>query len=63
VNIDKPKLIIIAAPNGSGKTSVTGEIFQYQWIENCLDFHQINLKLSSKKFFPFSASENFPAIA
>lgn len=31
----KPKLIIIAGPNGSGKTSVTGKILNHQWIEGC----------------------------
>lgn len=35
----KPKLIIIAGPNGSGKTSVTGKILQHEWIEGC---HYIN---------------------
>jgi len=35
MNISRPKLIIIAGPNGSGKTSVTGKILQHQWIENC----------------------------
>jgi len=33
---DKPVLIIIAGPNGSGKTSVTGKILQHEWTENCL---------------------------
>ena len=32
----KPKLIIIAGPNGSGKTSVTGKILEHQWIDGCL---------------------------
>jgi predicted ABC-type ATPase len=31
----KPKLLIVAGPNGSGKTSVTGEILDHQWIEDC----------------------------
>jgi predicted ABC-type ATPase len=26
---EKPKLIIIAGPNGSGKTSVTGKILEH----------------------------------
>ena len=30
MNINKPKLIIIAGPNGSGKTSVTGKILEHQ---------------------------------
>jgi predicted ABC-type ATPase len=32
---EKPKLIIIAGPNGSGKTSVTGKILEHKWIEGC----------------------------
>ena len=31
----KPKLIVIAGPNGSGKTSVTGKILQHEWVEEC----------------------------
>ena len=32
----KPTLIIIAGPNGSGKTSITHKVLQHQWIENCV---------------------------
>jgi len=35
MSIEKPKLIIIAGPNGSGKTTVTGKILEHQWIEGC----------------------------
>lgn len=35
MNIEQPRLIIIAGPNGSGKTSVTGKILEHQWIEGC----------------------------
>jgi len=31
----KPKLLIIAGPNGSGKTSLTKEILRHEWIEDC----------------------------
>ncbi|NEW83322.1 MAG: AAA family ATPase [Mariniphaga sp.] len=31
----KPKLVIIAGPNGSGKTSVTDKILHHEWIEGC----------------------------
>ena len=31
----KPILIIIAGPNGSGKTSITNKILQHDWVENC----------------------------
>jgi predicted ABC-type ATPase len=33
---EQPRLIIIAGPNGSGKTSVTGKILEHQWIEGCV---------------------------
>ena len=33
--MEKPKLLIIAGPNGSGKTSVTEKILKHQWIEGC----------------------------
>jgi predicted ABC-type ATPase len=32
----KPKLIVIAGPNGSGKTSLTSELLKHEWIENCI---------------------------
>ncbi|HEY5510724.1 MAG TPA: zeta toxin family protein [Prolixibacteraceae bacterium] len=39
----QPKLIIIAGPNGSGKTSVTGKILEHQWIENCVYINPDNI--------------------
>lgn len=33
--MEKPKLIVVAGPNGSGKTSVTGKILKHVWIEGC----------------------------
>jgi len=33
--MEKPKLLIIAGPNGSGKTSVTRKILKHTWIEGC----------------------------
>jgi len=33
--MEKPKLLIVAGPNGSGKTSVTGKILKHKWIEGC----------------------------
>jgi predicted ABC-type ATPase len=33
--MEKPKLLIVAGPNGSGKTSVTGKILNHVWIEGC----------------------------
>lgn len=39
----KPKLIIIAGPNGSGKTSVTHKILQHDWIEGCVYVNPDNI--------------------
>ena len=33
--MEKPKLLVIAGPNGSGKTSVTNRILKHTWIEGC----------------------------
>ncbi len=32
----KPVLIVIAGPNGSGKTTITSNILKHEWIENCI---------------------------
>ena len=32
----KPKLIVIAGPNGSGKTSVTMKLIQHEWMDGCV---------------------------
>ena len=32
----KPVLIIIAGPNGSGKTSVTSKILNHEWLEDSI---------------------------
>jgi predicted ABC-type ATPase len=33
---NKPVLIIIAGPNGSGKTTITSQILKHQWLEDCI---------------------------
>lgn len=32
---NKPRCIVIAGPNGSGKTSVTHKILKHEWLEQC----------------------------
>jgi predicted ABC-type ATPase len=32
----RPELIVMAGPNGSGKTSVTEQLLRHAWTENCL---------------------------
>ena len=39
----RPILIIIAGPNGSGKTSITNEILHHDWVENCLYINPDNI--------------------
>lgn len=43
MTIDRPKLLIIAGPNGSGKTSVTSKILEHQWIEDCVYINPDNI--------------------
>lgn len=33
---NKPILIVIAGPNGSGKTSITSQVLKHEWLKNCL---------------------------
>jgi predicted ABC-type ATPase len=33
--MERPKMLIVAGPNGSGKTSLTGELRMHQWVEGC----------------------------
>lgn len=39
----KPVLIIIAGPNGSGKTSITSKILEHEWIENFIYINPYNI--------------------
>lgn len=40
---DKPILIIIAGPNGSGKTSVTTQILEHDWVQSCVYINPDNI--------------------
>lgn len=33
---EKPEMVIIAGPNGSGKTTTTKELLRHAWTDNCL---------------------------
>ena len=33
---NKPVLIIIAGPNGSGKTSVASQTLEHDWVQSCV---------------------------
>jgi predicted ABC-type ATPase len=39
----KPTLIIIAGPNGSGKTSITHKVLEHQWLEDCVYINPDNI--------------------
>ncbi|WP_303785957.1 zeta toxin family protein [Azovibrio restrictus] len=32
----KPRLIVVAGPNGSGKTSITEQLLMHQWMQGCV---------------------------
>jgi predicted ABC-type ATPase len=40
---NKPTLIVIAGPNGSGKTSVTAQILKHEWVEGCVYINPDNI--------------------
>jgi len=39
----RPSLIVVAGPNGSGKTSLTVKVLQHQWLEGCVYINPDNL--------------------
>lgn len=41
--MNRPTLIVIAGPNGSGKTSVTSKLLQHFWVEDCLYINPDNI--------------------
>jgi predicted ABC-type ATPase len=43
MTIERPKLIIVAGPNGSGKTSITAKILEHRWIDGCTYINPDNI--------------------
>jgi len=39
----KPILIVIAGPNGSGKTTITQQILDHKWVEDCMYINPDNI--------------------
>ena len=51
----KPVLIVIAGPNGSGKTTITSKILHHEWLENAI---YINPDIiAQKKFGDWNSQE------
>lgn len=40
---NRPTLIVIAGPNGSGKTSITSQILKHEWLSNCVYINPDNI--------------------
>ena len=40
---NKPILLVIAGPNGSGKTTVTTQILKHEWVEGCVYINPDNI--------------------
>jgi len=53
---NKPTLIIIAGPNGSGKTSITSQILKHEWIEGCVYINPDNI--AQEEFGDWNNPEN-----
>lgn len=51
----KPVLIIVAGPNGSGKTTVTSKILRHQWLENSVYINPDNV--AQEQFGDWNSAE------
>jgi len=49
MNTKKPTLIVVAGPNGSGKTSVTTQILKHEWIEGCVYINSDTIAMENLK--------------
>jgi predicted ABC-type ATPase len=52
----KPKLIVIAGPNGSGKTTITTQILKHAWIKDCIYINPD--EIAQQKFGDWNNKEN-----
>ena len=39
----RPVLIVVAGPNGSGKTTITSKILRHEWLENAVYINPDNI--------------------
>ncbi len=54
-NMHKPVLIVIAGPNGSGKTTITSRILQHEWLEDSIYINPDNV--AQQKFGDWNNQE------
>lgn len=56
-SIHSPVLIVIAGPNGSGKTTITSQILHHEWLENLV---YINTdQVAQERFGDWNSAEDF----
>jgi predicted ABC-type ATPase len=53
--MEKPKLLIIAGPNGSGKTTFTGMLLNNHWSEDCVFINPD--EIANKEFGDWNSAE------
>ena len=51
----RPTMIVIAGPNGTGKTSVTGKLLQHEWVEGCVYINPD--EIAQEKFGDWNSTE------
>ena len=52
----KPVLIVIAGPNGSGKTSITNQVLKHEWLRDCVYINPD--QIAQDEFGDWNNSEN-----
>jgi predicted ABC-type ATPase len=53
--VKKPELIVIAGPNGSGKTTITEQLLRHQWTADCLYLNPDNI--AQEEFGDWNSAE------
>jgi predicted ABC-type ATPase len=43
IDVERPRLIVVAGPNGSGKTSVTEQLLRHTWMDGCVYVNPDNI--------------------
>jgi hypothetical protein len=56
MQFNKPTLIVIAGPNGSGKTAITTQILKHEWIKGCVYINPD--QIAQEEFGDWNNSEN-----